>query len=99
MTEEQVCRSATCPGTVLDALGRASPQPSCVCVQNQNQNRDWGGDAPGLHECLERLGQLELGLLEARSCLTGTGTGTAMQRDSVENRLHTCQVSPAHTDR
>lgn len=34
--------------------------------------------------------------------LTGTGTAAgsaAMQRESVESRLLTCQVSPAHADR
>lgn len=55
-----------------------------------------------LHEFREQLVQLEQRLLEAQSYLTGSGTAAgsaAMQRDAVENRLLTCQVSPAHADR
>lgn len=83
----------------LPALGRsASPQPLC-CVYVQNQNLEFGGEEPGLHELRE---QLEQRLLEAQRYLTGTETAAgsgAMQRDELESRLLTCQVSPTHADR
>lgn len=78
----------------------ASPQPlCCVYVQNRNRNRsqnpELGGGEPGVHEQLE---QLEQRLLEAQRYLTAAGSG-AMQRDAIEGRLLTCQVSPTHAGR
>lgn len=54
-----------------------------------------------LHVCLQRVSQLELWLQEAQRILRSTGVAAgshSMQRDSVEQRLLTCQVSPAHQD-
>lgn len=54
-----------------------------------------------LRVCLEKVGQLELWLREAQRSLTPTGAAAgphSMQRDSVEQRLLTCQVSSAHQE-
>lgn len=54
-----------------------------------------------LHVCLQRVSQLELWLREAQRSLRSTGAAAgshSMQRDSLEQRLLTCQVSPAHLE-
>lgn len=68
---------------------------SVFVSQDPERSRSRSRDA-ALHVCRQRVGQLELWLLEARRSLTGAGSGPGnMQRESVERMLLTCQVSPA----
>lgn len=70
----------------------------CVLSQALEEPRSPPGPRPGeaiLHVCLERVGQLELWLQEAQRSLRAAAGSSTMQRDSLEQRLLTCQVSSA----
>lgn len=70
----------------------------CVLSQALEEPRSQPGPRPGeavLHVCLERVGQLELWLQEAQRSLRAAAGSSTMQRDSLEQRLLTCQVSSA----
>lgn len=75
-----------------------------VFVSQAPEEPQSAGSQPGprlgegvLHVCLQRVGQLELWLQEARGSLLAAGAaGSSTMQDSVEQQLLTCQVSPAH---
>lgn len=72
----------------------------CVVFVSQGSEESQPGPRPrqgALHVCLERVGQLELWLQDARSSRASAGGSTATMQDSVERQLLTCQVSSAHS--
>lgn len=90
------------PPRLVSLLHRGSA--GCVVFVSQalEEPRSQPGPRPRgtvIHVCLERVGQLELRLHEAQRSLRAPGAAagsSAMQQDSMEQQLLTCQVNSTH---